>query len=130
MTAKNKNILIFIVILLICQCYMFAYHKLFYYRRVSIITDYIVSLADVISYFAVAVIIVLAIRNCVEFSFIEKININKVTLKIMIYGFIVLYIIIKAMVLYGIRSEFMLVFVQQFKYVCILLGGLYAILLV
>lgn len=130
MTAKNKNILIFIITLLICQCYIFAYYEFFYYRRVSIIADYMAGLADVISYFAVAVIIVLAIRNCVEFSFVKKININKAALKIIIYGFIMLYIIIKAMVLYGIRSDFILVFIQQFKYICILLGGLYAILLV
>lgn len=130
MTAKNKNILIFIITLLICQCYIYVYYKFFYYRRVSIIADCMAGLADVMSYFAVAVITVLAIRNCVEFSCIEKININKITLKIMVYGFIVLYIISKVMVLYGTRGDFILIFVQQFKYACILLGGLYAILLV
>lgn len=124
----RKRIAFSIIALLVCILYSHAYYKIFYYRNISLVADYIFQLTDTLKFFFAIICIVLIIKKCFNISFHKKFNNYWQIIKAVIICSLLLYLIVLAIMVFGtVSSNIFLVIGVNLKYFVILLGLLYAV---
>lgn len=124
----RKRIVFSIIALLVCILYSHVYYKIFYYRNISLVADYIFQLTDTLKFFFAIICIVLIIKKYFNISFHKKFNNYWQIIKAIIICSLLLYLIVAAIMVFGtVSSNIFLVIGVNLKYFVILLGLLYAV---